>query len=317
MNTIPYKEKILLNNAYEAWYQAILNARRIKNGLVSLQYRKAFVSSLHNSVELFLKQLMLDQNDHRVATFKKTDKDGNPLKDYYNNTIIENGKPFVAHDLNVFFKNYYKSKSGVTPVISITFKELINICEEIIKPYNKDGLKIELKDEIVLLNKIRNDEEHFYIQDDIFLSADDFVKLDGFMHKFNKVLVICGLLYPFNGCDDVMNDLNYCVESGDVLLKQGVFSYKKVLKGAITAQIIAKIINGDEIPPEHFSPFHIVERHVRRIKEQHISFEDALGYIQSLFDYNLIDYSITGPAPDEPIEALPSYCVYLKIKTKI
>ncbi len=59
-----YEKQILLNNAYESWIQAIKNARNIKNGLVTLQYKKLFIATLHNAVELFLKQIMLNNTDY-------------------------------------------------------------------------------------------------------------------------------------------------------------------------------------------------------------------------------------------------------------
>lgn len=64
------EKKILLKNAYESWIQAIKYARSIKSGLVTLQYKKLFVSTLHNAVELFLKQIMLDSLDYRIAKIK-------------------------------------------------------------------------------------------------------------------------------------------------------------------------------------------------------------------------------------------------------
>lgn len=50
---------ILQDNALESWAMAIKYSNFILNGKATLQYRKQFVSSLHNAVELFVKQLML------------------------------------------------------------------------------------------------------------------------------------------------------------------------------------------------------------------------------------------------------------------
>lgn len=58
---------ILQDNALESWAMSIKYSNFILNGKATLQYRKQFVSSLHNAVELFIKQLMLDNNDHRVC----------------------------------------------------------------------------------------------------------------------------------------------------------------------------------------------------------------------------------------------------------
>jgi hypothetical protein len=58
---------ILRNNALESWSMAIRYCNTILDGRATLEYRKHFVSSLHNAVELFVKQRMLDINDYRVA----------------------------------------------------------------------------------------------------------------------------------------------------------------------------------------------------------------------------------------------------------
>ena len=90
-----YENQILLKNAYASWVQAIKNARNIKNGFVTLQYKKTFIATLHNAVELFLKQLMLNQKDYRIAKVRaeKLDSNGEPLKSYYQSL-----------DLNEYFK---------------------------------------------------------------------------------------------------------------------------------------------------------------------------------------------------------------------
>lgn len=46
---------ILIDNALEAWAMAIQYCNYILDGKATLQYRKQFVSSLHNAVELFMK----------------------------------------------------------------------------------------------------------------------------------------------------------------------------------------------------------------------------------------------------------------------
>lgn len=62
---------ILMDNAFEAWAAAIRYCNDIKDGKATLQYQKNFVSSLHNAVELIMKQMMLNNNDHDVAFIKE------------------------------------------------------------------------------------------------------------------------------------------------------------------------------------------------------------------------------------------------------
>lgn len=86
---------ILRENALEAWSMAIKYCNDISIGKATLEYRKHFVSSLHNAVELFIKQRMLDVNDYRVVEIKNGIlSNGQPAKDFYN-----------AIDLNTYFMN--------------------------------------------------------------------------------------------------------------------------------------------------------------------------------------------------------------------
>lgn len=56
----------LQNNAFEAWAMSIRYCDHILEGKATLEYCKHFVSALHNAVELFVKQLMLNNTDYRV-----------------------------------------------------------------------------------------------------------------------------------------------------------------------------------------------------------------------------------------------------------
>ena len=52
-------KQILRDNALEAWAMAIKHCNAIMDGKITLGYRKQFVTSLHNAVELLIKQHML------------------------------------------------------------------------------------------------------------------------------------------------------------------------------------------------------------------------------------------------------------------
>ena len=73
------KNQILQNNAIEAWAMAIRYCDYILEGKATLEYRKHFVSVLHNSVELFIKQLMLNNTDYRVIQLKNVCKGGTSM----------------------------------------------------------------------------------------------------------------------------------------------------------------------------------------------------------------------------------------------
>ena len=93
---------ILEDNALEAWAKAIEDCIDIRKGKVTLGYRKNFVGHLHNAVELFVKQRMLNAGDHRVASVKNLNNpEGRPLREYY-----------ARDDLNNYFKDLDSETRG-------------------------------------------------------------------------------------------------------------------------------------------------------------------------------------------------------------
>lgn len=176
-------KKILLNNAYSAWSAAIQSCDAIFVGKATLKYRKDFVSSLQNAVELFMKQIMLDKNDFRVAIVKNIGEDGEPAKSYY-----------AATDLNEYFTSVDDEK--MKRFYSLDFNEIIKLHRKILAEFVSD--QQTFKEELELLARLRNSETHFYIKPDTFLSENDFIKLHNFMVDFYAVLEYFDLL-PYWG----------------------------------------------------------------------------------------------------------------------
>ena len=166
---------ILMDNAFEAWAVAIRYCNDIKDGKATLQYQKNFVSSLHNAVELIMKQMLLNNNDHKVAEIRKpsNEVDAKLLLDY-----------FQATDLNCFFDSL--SDDELSKFHTIQFGELISQHKKIfgssLQP--KETLKTELE----LLQQLRNNETHFMISQDSFLSEENFRVLHNFMIRFYKIM---------------------------------------------------------------------------------------------------------------------------------
>ena len=114
---------ILRDNALEAWSMAIKYCDAILNGKATLEYRKHFVSSLHNAVELFIKQRMLDKNDYRIVEIKNGIlSDGQPARDFYN-----------SQDLNKYFANL--NQEQMKPFFSVEFNKLIKYSKELFEEY--------------------------------------------------------------------------------------------------------------------------------------------------------------------------------------
>lgn len=105
-------KRILRDNALEAWASAVDWCNNIIQGKATLRYRKNFVSSLHNALELFLKQYMLDINDHRVCKIPKKNDPGGVLKTQYEN----------ANDITQFFINL--SVENAAKIHSVEYRQL-------------------------------------------------------------------------------------------------------------------------------------------------------------------------------------------------
>ena len=165
---------VLMENAFEAWAAAIRFCDDIKDGKATLQYQKDFVLSLHNAVELIMKQMLLNNNDHRVAEVRKAknEADAKLLFDY-----------FKATDLNSFFDTL--SNEDLSKFNTIQFNELISLHKKLFGRSLEQGES--LKTELELLQKLRNNETHFLIRQGSFLSEEDFCVLHNFMIRFYKL----------------------------------------------------------------------------------------------------------------------------------
>lgn len=179
-------DKILIANARESWSQACIHSNLILDGYVTLQYKKMFVSTLHNSVELLMKQRMLDLNDYRIVKIRKIDSNGEPAKSFYS-----------ATDLNSYFQtNGTKDGKGKPLYYSIEFHDLGNLHKEIFKDYydvNPNEISL-ISTGLALLDNLRNDETHFYVKDMDFMNGTEFKTLQTFMVAFAKVLEFYNLL---------------------------------------------------------------------------------------------------------------------------
>ena len=178
-------KSILIDNALEAWTMAIKYCDAILEGKATLAYKKYFVSSLHNAVELFLKQRMLDINDHEVIKIEKLSEEE---RYRYNRT----------ENLNQYFLDANPDEK----YFSIEFKRLIKkhdtLFEKYYAQYGNESIMHEVYDAMEKLGEIRNDEMHFYIDKDVFLPEKEFELLHNFMIIFNEILQEFELL-PFWG----------------------------------------------------------------------------------------------------------------------
>ena len=113
--------KILVNNAYEAWIRAIECADLLSQGFATLGLKKEFVSPLHNAVELFFKQIMINQRDYRVISFRKRNAGDSPYKEFLNSS-----------DLNQYFK---VNSDKASKFISLNFQKIVGIHRKVLSDY--------------------------------------------------------------------------------------------------------------------------------------------------------------------------------------
>ena len=268
-------KKILLDNAYESWTIAIKTCNSILAGNLSLQNRKYFVNSLHNAVELLLKQIMLNNNDYRVAFIKDTtklDAYGNPLVDYYNST-----------DLNEFFNSCCSNIKK--KFYSIEFNKLISLINDIISEYIEEN-NIHITSELILLASLRNDETHFNIDKDDFLSENQFKDLHNFMIVFYEIMQYYNLL-PFWG-----RQINEHKNLEFIRAKISTFSYINTIKNSTYVKELKTKISGEQYwgsPTD--SPYNIADCLYNTISSipDFTDFNTLLEYVNTLYMYKLIN----------------------------
>ena len=242
---------ILMDNAFEAWAAAIRYCNDIKDGKATLQYQKNFVSSLHNAVELIMKQMLLNNNDHRVADVRKPKSNAKLVLDYSN-----------ATDLNNYFGRLPDVE--ISKFETVHFHKLIELHQDLFGKSLMQGDSFER--ELTLLQKLRNNETHFLIRQGSFLSEENFLELHNFMVRFYRVVKSW---WPKDG-----NDLEQSIflwwdwfspDKGDDTygfecepLRE--FSYEAAVKNSKLAKDIAELLKGDyRYGAPVFSPYSIAK----------------------------------------------------------
>ena len=277
---MPYT-RILIDNAYEAWMLTIRHCDMILSGRATLQYQKGFVSLLQNAIELFLKQIMIDNNDHSVAWIDKikTKDDAQLMLDY-----------MTSNDLNSFFQSLDSEK--LRKFKSVDFNTLIKKHRKILKDFFSD--QHSFTPQLKKLQLLRNNETHFFIEKQHFLNETDYLMFYNFMIEFYKVLEQFDLL-PFWGKPrDKYSRL--------VFLRTPLtsFSYKDAIKSSKLATEIASLLqNSQEYGQPSSSAYEITENiFLNNPQKYNSSFNDILAIVEMMLLLNMIDYN-------EIIESLP------------
>ncbi len=274
---------ILMDNAFEAWAVAIRYCNDIKDGKATLQYQKNFVSSLHNAVELIMKQMLLNNNDHSVAFIKepKDEKDEKLSFDYSK-----------ATDLNRFFGAL--SSDEISRFHTIPFYKLIQKHKKLFSGSLEQGKP--LTKELKLLQRLRNNETHFMIRQGSFLSEDDFRTLHNFMVKFYKIMKKWN---PVNG-DDLESSIFlwwywYSPDKDDSMYEFEYellqdFSYESAVRNSKLAKDIVEILKDNlQCGAPDFSPYDIAFDLMNGYHGLSAQFDEVWAMVYMMQSFKIID----------------------------
>ena len=153
----------LTEHARLAWKAAVHNCRLIIDGLVDLEQRKIFVSSFQNATELCLKQYLIDKNNIAVLN-NRMQNSRDP------NTVLIYNNCSTSHDYNAFFSGL--SSADLEKIISSDFGYIVNVvfnASNSLTPYVSAITNV--------MQRCRNTETHFFIDEESYLPIDDFKEL--------------------------------------------------------------------------------------------------------------------------------------------
>mgnify|MGYP000946547227 CR=1 FL=1 len=274
------RKNVLSENAVEAWSIAKKYCLCIKNGLATLQYRKLFVTSLHNATELFIKAAMIKVNDLRVLIPSSVDSSGTPAKEYYSATDLND---FIYNEINNANGNFSKKYK------SCEFNKLSEYHKDLFKTYyqNNPDAKNVIGEALGTLKTLRNNETHFSIDSKEFLSEKEYVQLHNFMIEFYKLLK-AEVLLPFVG--EPIEQHKFMLEFTETPLDNKRFSYKKALLDSENACEIAKQLYKMPCAVSLDNPFQIADNMIQysgSLKD-YDSFDEILSYIHMMIEHDVL-----------------------------
>ena len=264
-------KKILLENALESWASAIYYCDEIIAGKVTLANKKHFVNSLQNAIELFVKQQMLNVTDYRVAEVKHCDSNGQPLKDYLSST-----------DLNQYFCNI--STTDRDKFISISFNDIIAIQKQLFSEFYGDK-GTYITNELKILKKLRNDETHFYISDENFMSDREFQDLHNMMIVFYEILQEYDLLLYWGEAYAEYKKFKF---NRKPLTN---FSYERQLRNSSFVKSLAKNIAIEQLFDSCGDESYSIAENIVHCSDKYSEsdFNEIWAYIKMLMKYNMLE----------------------------
>lgn len=294
---------VLSDNALEAWQSAIKDCNFILQGKATLEYRKRFVSDLHNAVELFIKQLMINENDYRVVTFRNIDSDGSNMRKYLD-----------SENLNEYF--FQLAEDELKEIRSVEFSKLKEYSKCLLNDYyNTNPLEVRnvINEGLSVLTALRNSETHFMIDRTEFLNENEFIKLHNFMIIFYEILEYYSLMPYFGEAFGEYKIFNFKKER----LKN--FSYKKAVAESIFISNLIKIVSDTDIYiSESETAFGIasciIEQSNGRYTDDDLT--ELWIYMKMLLKYNLLEYEIIPDSEYDGYDTMATGGVLRRIRIK-
>ena len=295
-------KKLLLDNAYESWKNAIATHNKILDGLSTLKFKKEFVASLHNAVELFLKQIMIDQNNKGVVI---RSRDAGLWAAY-------DSLDTSTTSLATFFSTL--TEAQLSSFYSIGFQGLID----------KHHLLLNISDTVIKsqlekLQGLRNDETHFFL-DATFLSETDFVLLHNFMIEFYNLLlnndIFPDYLLVFDTGKRVL-PIQYEELSFDCKPLNSSFTYLKALQDSTYVQLLSGVFHEfADISTPRGSVYSLAKTIVYQYPEYESQFTEILSFLELAEKNNMLEYSCETIETGECSELIPDKIDVFSISIK-
>ena len=294
-------KNLLLVNAYESWRQTIKVHDKIQDGLSTLNYQKEFITSLHNSVELFLKQLMIIKNDHDIFPNNKKNRN------------LKLWQLFSqSNDLTAFLSGL--NVADISKFYSIGFTDLIKKHGTILS-IGSNKFDTQLK----ALQNFRNNETHFYIDND-FLSETDFIMLHNFMIEFYNCLlendIFSNTIIIFNTGKRILSD-QYEELSFDRKTLDSSFTYLAALQNSSYMQSLSDIFhNTSGIITSISSIYNLTKTIVTICPEYESQFTEILSFLELADKSNMLEYHCETIETDDYHELVPNEIKLFTISIK-
>lgn len=222
--------RFLRKHCQMAWEMAVHDCKLLCDGLTDVTQRKRFISSFTNAIELGFKQILLDLNDKCVIVERRIS----------DTTLLANYR--ASTDLNAFFSTL--SPEELEKFYSAKISSIVDIAINGID----DQTIVETK--IKMLLNLRNRETHFYINENNYLSFQEFKDLCDLVNRiqayFIKKNIIDHMLF---GTPEATNKIHASYFNFDISTHT---TYNDLIKNSKTNKKLAQQFpdheNDEDIP---------------------------------------------------------------------